>query len=330
MSRRPLPMAALVLGALTVVGGLCFAAFHALFEKVQTVEEGPFGGPAQFETTYVFRRFLEELGVSVEVGHRLPASLPDDMLVLWLSEERPPPELVRWLGAGGRAWTVGDPDLDPPESLDWTESEWEETAADAECGDDCLAAAQYHYGAGCLTLVERSALVNERVGKGVTPVRIDALLECGGRPTRAFLVTRVARPWFGELLVERAPEALVAGLVLMVLWLWRSAKHLGPRLPEPERARRRLLEHVVAVGQLSARVGLAPLLEAARREVLRELKRKRPQLAELAPPERTAQLARITQLSATDVELALSGVPDAHPGRLIAIARALTALWSKI
>lgn len=330
MRRRPVPTGALVIAALLLVAGLGVLAFHALFEKVVSVEKGPFRGPAQYDPSYVLRRFLEERGIEVELGYRLPAELRDDTLVLWLSEQRPPRELTAWLGAGGRAWTVGDPDLDPPASLGWTGDAWEGDPAAAECGEGCLSAAQYRYGAGCLTLVDRSGLVNERVGEGSTPARIDALLECGGRPARVLLITRVARPWFGELIAQRAPEALSAGLLLLALWLWRSAQHLGPRLPAPERARRRLLEHVVAVGQLSARVGFVPLLEAARRALLRDVKRKRPQLAALTADALSAQLARVTQLSTHEVELALTGRPDADPASLIPIARAMTALWSKI
>jgi hypothetical protein len=204
-----------------------------------------------------------------------------------------------------------------PEDEDW-------------CENGCLEAAQFRYGAGCLTLVGSYPLRNDQVHLGETPARLDALLECPKRPSSILMVTSVGSPWFGQLLVEHAPEALSAFCVLLALSLWRAGTHLGPKEPPRARERRQLLEHITAVGTLGSRVGLAPLLVAARRELRQQLLRRVPHAGSLSGDALISAVAELTELTPEEVRRALLEEPSGDGAReAVAIARAIQTLWSK-
>lgn len=96
--------------------------------------------------------------------------------------------------------------------------------------------------------------------------------------------------------------ALSAGTALLLLWLWRVAPRLGPAQADPERQRRRLLDHLRASGRfLWSSGGGAGLLEAAREACLRRVTRAHPDL--LATPEAQRE-ARLVQLFGLEPEQA--------------------------
>lgn len=200
---------------------------------------------------------------------------------------------------------------------------------DEWCDQGCLAAAQFAYGNGCLTLVRRYGLINERVSLGETPARIDALLKCRARPSSVLLVTSVGSPWFGQLLLDHAPSALFAFAVLMALALWRNGVHFGPRPTPPKRERRQLLEHVGAVGMLAGRVGWVPLLSAARSQLRKQLLRRVPHAASLAPEALVQAVAEATEVPRSEVQRALLDEPGTSSQEAREVARAVQALWRK-
>ena len=214
------------------------------------------------------------------------------------------------------------------EDADFDEVEPEE-AATTWCAAGCLQAAQFQYGAGCLTLVRRLGLTNELVSLGQTPARIDALLRCPARPTEVLVVTNLGSPWFGTLLRERAPEALWATALLLVLALWRAGKHFGPRAPARRRERRQMLEHVGAVGMLAARVGLGPLLAAGRNQLRKQLLRRVPHGDSLSGAALVSAITAATEVPEREVERALLDELRGGSQELLAIARAMHALWRK-
>jgi hypothetical protein len=92
--------------------------------------------------------------------------------------------------------------------------------------------------------------------------------------------------------------ALTAGGVLLLLWLWRIAPRFGPVQPDPERARRRLLDHLRASGRfLWSNGGSAQLLEAAREACLRRVLRAHPDLMAASEAQRKARIAQLLGLS---------------------------------
>jgi hypothetical protein len=200
---------------------------------------------------------------------------------------------------------------------------------DGWCDEGCLSAAQFAYGRGCLTLVRQYGLVNDHVSRGETPARIDALLKCGARPRSVLIVTSVGSPWFGQLLLDHAPEALGAFLALLLLVLWRNGKHFGPRPAAVRRERRQLLEHVSAVGTLASRVGLAPLVGAARSQLRKQLLRRVPHAATLAPDALLSAVAEATDVPRSEVQRALFDELGTSSQEALQIARAMQALWRK-
>lgn len=198
------------------------------------------------------------------------------------------------------------------------------------CADGCLQAAQFRYGEGRLTLVYAYALHNERVVLGETPARIDALLSGAERPALVYMVASVGSPWFGQLLYERAPGALLACAALLGLALWRAGTHFGPRHPLRRTERRQILEHIGAVATLASRVGLTPLVAAARHELRQQLLKRIPQGTTLTSAALVEAVVAATDLPEREVQRALLDEPNGLPQDALAIARALQALWRKI
>lgn len=199
---------------------------------------------------------------------------------------------------------------------------------DDDCGDDgCLDAEQFEYGAGCFTLVGAWGLWNEQVHVGKTPARIDALLRCPSQPRRVVIVSSADSPWFGSLLVEHAPEALLAALVGLLLWLWRASRRFGPLLSPRSRVRRRMLDHVSAVGRLALRAGPETLIASARRELRHRVLRRVPGGRELEGAALVAAAVQTSGQTEAEVTRALLEPPSHAPDQLLAIARSIVALW---
>ncbi|MDX1693097.1 MAG: DUF4350 domain-containing protein [Ketobacteraceae bacterium] len=76
------------------------------------------------------------------------------------------------------------------------------------------------------------------------------------------LVQNAGKVWFVfdresdsllSLMMEHLLEPLVAALLLLALYLWHRAKRFGPVKPEPELARRSLMEHLLASARFNWR-----------------------------------------------------------------------------
>jgi hypothetical protein len=232
-------------------------------------------------------------------------------------------------GAGSSA--VADASVDAGADADEALADYD-AYFDEGCGDDgCLYAAQFEYGAGCFTLVGAYGLWNEQVQLGETPARIDALLRCASHvpqpPRRVVIVSSANSPWFGSLLIEHAPEALLGAAACLLVWLWRASRRFGPVLAPRDRARRRVLDHVAAVGRLALRVGPETLIESARRELRQRVLRRVPGGRELEGAALVAAAVQTSGQSEAEVTRALLEPPSRAPSQLLAIARSIVALW---
>jgi hypothetical protein len=109
---------------------------------------------------------------------------------------------------------------------------------------------------------------------------------------------------------QRVPGVVIAGGLLLLAWLLRAPRRLGPLLPDAGARRRRLLEHVEASGHyLWKRGPREPLVDAAREGLMRRLRRTRPDLAGAPPAQLAARLAEATGLGARTVASALAEGP---------------------
>jgi hypothetical protein len=97
-----------------------------------------------------------------------------------------------------------------------------------------------------------------------------------------------------DWLLDNAWAPLAAAALLLVLWLWRTVPRLGPVAPDPERSRRRLLDHLRASGRfLWSSGGAQRMLDAAREACLRRIGRAHPDFLATPESERPRRLAEL-------------------------------------
>lgn len=122
------------------------------------------------------------------------------------------------------------------------------------------------------------------------------------------LLTRLTVQRLWDWLIERAWAVLVAGALLLGLWLWRVVPRFGTAQPEPEPDRRQLREHLTALGlYLWRRGGLDHWLAVARDAFQSRLARRHPALAGLPPARQAEALAQLTHRPVALIAAALHG-----------------------
>ncbi len=112
---------------------------------------------------------------------------------------------------------------------------------------------------------------------------------------------------------------LVAGTALLLaLWLWRVASRFGPVAPDPEPARRRLLDHLRASGRFQwSRGGGGALLEAAREAALRRVARAHPDFAALGRGAQRERLVALFGIRPEDAQKVLAAANPRTPAELM-------------
>jgi len=168
----------------------------------------------------------------------------------------------------------------------------------------------FAHGAGQVTFVAGLAgqFGNRAIGRCDHAEILWALLQAypsqSNSPVR--LMTRLEFPSLWQWLVGSAWAAVLSGLALLLLWLWRVVPRFGAPLPDPEPERRQLREHLVAVGRYVWRSGgLDYWLLVAREAFLARLALRHPALATLPPVEQAEALARLTRRPAAMIADAL-------------------------
>lgn len=240
-----------------------------------------------------------------------PPSVPDPLLdALGVQRIRPgklPPGAVRLIApdAGAERLRVAMP---VAQLLRAPRAEY---AAGLDEGALLLRIAYEH---GRVTVLADSApLRNDAIG-GHDHAELGWRLARGAGDATAFLVfDRPQRLSLALWLRANAAHALAAAALFVALWLWRIAPRFGPIAPDPERARRSLLDHLRASGRFLWAAGQgARLAEAAREAALRRVQRAQPDLAALSAPERRSRLAGAFGLAGEDARRVL----EAQPARM--------------
>lgn len=125
------------------------------------------------------------------------------------------------------------------------------------------------------------------------------------------LMTRLEIPKLHQWLAENARQALMAGALLLLLWLWRVVPRFGLLLPDAEPDRRQLREHLAAIGRYVWRSGGLPhWLSVAREAFQAQLALRHPALSSLPPAEQAEALARLTRRPVDMIAQALHGQAD--------------------
>ncbi len=110
------------------------------------------------------------------------------------------------------------------------------------------------------------------------------------------------------LLWKNMWTVIISATILLLFWLWSASRRFGSVLPDPPRARRRLLEHIEASGHFLWRHNQAQvLLDSARQALLKRLESVHPDWLALSQLELSQHLAQLCEWPADEIEKALHG-----------------------
>ncbi|MBK5527937.1 DUF4350 domain-containing protein [Pseudomonas sp. TH06] len=113
------------------------------------------------------------------------------------------------------------------------------------------------------------------------------------------------------LLWRYFPQAIVALLALIGLWLWQASVRHGPLQAPAPSGRRQLQEHLRASADFMLRHnGQQSLLQALQQDVLRRARRRHPGFDQLNVAEQWLALSRLTRQPTRAISQALSPVPN--------------------
>ncbi len=105
---------------------------------------------------------------------------------------------------------------------------------------------QYEVGQGLVTVLsDNNFLTNRYIGEHEHALAL-ALLTNAPQGGKVWLVHDVMMPSLPELMWRYGPQAIVALLLALALWLWKLGARLGPALPPLGRPRRDIGEHLEA------------------------------------------------------------------------------------
>jgi len=133
------------------------------------------------------------------------------------------------------------------------------------------------------------------------------LARFAGRSGPVVFFNNPGQPSLMKWLRSHAWAPISAAILALILWLWRIIPRFGPVAPDPERARRRLLDHLRASGRfLWAKRHGARLLEVSREACLRKISRAYPDFETATPSTKAARLIRLFSISPEQVQQILS------------------------
>ncbi len=153
---------------------------------------------------------------------------------------------------------------------------------------------RFRRGQGAVTVIQDpSVLDNDQIALLDHARYAFDLAEPKSLPRRGvWLVHRDRFPSVFDLLRQHAAHAVLAGTVLLVAWLWHRGGRFGPIEGGPPPTRRRLLEHVRAVGHLLWRTKQqGALVDATRAAFERTAARRDPVLGPKSENERITRIA---------------------------------------
>ena len=143
---------------------------------------------------------------------------------------------------------------------------------------------------------------------------------------RVWLLTGLGPRSLWGWLGTRAWPVLAALAVLALAGLWAAAPRFGPAIPEPDPARRSLLEHLDASGRYQWQTGRGePLLRASREAFRQRLGRLHPGWLQLAPDALGERLAGHSGLDPGRIRRALLA-PAPTPRRFLEAIQTLHRL----
>lgn len=291
--------------AWTVLAVLSVAALawigSRVFERAEVEVTGAFRGEARENPLWALVRLYEALGVPARAVAASMALPPRDHAVVVAAPERwTVDKLLAWTAEGGHllvipAGPVGtDPllealgvgrfeaegaDEDDHESRpdfasdrpDWPRLwAWEETEVlHAEGAPDAAWTLVVRYGEGRATVFSDGAFLrNDTLGEQDHALIAWEALTRLGTPAGVSVIYRDPRPSLLRVLTEGARPLAWSLAVLALAALFATARRFGPRREVPARERRRLREHVQAIGEYLWTVHCEDALVRATRDAM--------------------------------------------------------------
>jgi len=194
--------------------------------------------------------------------------------------------------------------------------------------DDAEAVRAFEHGKGRVVFIAQNYFQNANLQ---LYDHAELLLGLAGLNRQAPAVLIVQRPdvptWYAAMWAL-FPLCVVALATALLLWAWAAVRSFGPRLPEPDLARRSLLEHVNASSRWLWKTGKGRLilLAAAREATEKILLRRLPDLQKLAPQQKIELLAQQSKLTQADLDAALLSMALPRPAEFTRQIRTLQRL----
>jgi hypothetical protein len=136
---------------------------------------------------------------------------------------------------------------------------------------------------------------------------------------------------FFRWLADNALPALIALVVLIVVWGWRHLPRFGPVLTPPLPARQSLVEHIRATGRWMWRAGAHQNLYAASRNAFeRRLAIRIPGSSALPKDQQARLLSERTGIDLATAQLALDGSTPPDVGQFVARVRLIETILKKL
>lgn len=141
------------------------------------------------------------------------------------------------------------------------------------------------------------------------------------------LIAFADAPGLWGLLIERAPHALWAALVLLVLWLWRAWPRFGPVDDFASVALPGFHSHAASIGRFLWKHDRGPtLLKGIRERIIAHWRSAIPGSDSMTDHDLCEAIARNTGHAREEVEDALFGSRSLKPTAFVAVQRTLTQL----
>jgi len=208
-------------------------------------------------------------------------------------------------------------------------SEGEDVQAYApEDSDESTLVMQVGHGRGRVTVfAESDWLDNEHIGDHDHAALAWAILQPRSPIATLWVVRNSPVPGLLAWFTGRGWPVAAAGLVLLVLALWRVTRRFGPLLPELPRDRRDFGEHLDAVGRLYWRLGATDeLLAPMRAELRQQVSLQRREWSALDDAHLADALAEASGRPAPEVRAALTARVITTPQEFTRTVQCLRAL----
>lgn len=193
--------------------------------------------------------------------------------------------------------------------------------------DGGLHALRFALGKGQVTVLSDMAWMdNRRLADGDNGALLWRVVDAAPGAEAWLVYGSKPRPLLA-LLAENMMPLLLASLLCLLVWLWRSVQRFGPVLAADDNQRRRLSEHLQAGGRyLLAHHALALPFNASRQRLLTQAYRRFPHWRRLPGPDLARQLSLHSGLGAATIARLLATPAPESPLQFAADIRLINRL----